>query len=472
MKFKCTSHNTIILYLLLSFFFFYMCINSYSFGIIVPPPLPPPPRSPLTVIIISPTSAGTLTATNGILDIGGNAYDDFAQITNITWSNDRSGSGTVNALYGWNYWSVEGIVLKSGQNNITITAYDALGTTSTAILAVYMPPPTVTINTPTSGQRWNNSPFTINGKATGTAKLDSVLYQLNSDPWNNAIGTTNWSATVNLAPGTNIVRVYAMDVSGNTSVTNTVSFDYVVTNQLKIRAVGLGNINPNYSNAWLEVGRKYTIAATPAKNFAFANWVISTNWVAGATTSSSTLQFTMQSNLTLEAHFAETAVPKITMKSPKVKNPLVNLTGTASDVWGVASVWYQLNGGAWNLATTTDNWKNWTATLPLASGVNIINAYSVNLGGKMSSTKTLKVKSKDTFKFQFGLTSANPKSNNGMNFSLQAPPELNGIIQVSTDLVNWQTLTNFVGSSSIINFCDTTCTNYHQRFYRAVMSAP
>ena len=42
-------------------------------------------------------------------------------------------------------------------------------------------------------------------------------------------------------------------------------------------------------------------------------------------------------------------------------------------------------------------------------------------------------------------------------------------LQVSTNLVNWQTVTNFVGSDSPFYFSDPAATNYSRRFYRAQM---
>ncbi len=90
---------------------------------------------------------------------------------------------------------------------------------------------------------------------------------------------TNWSAGVTLVPGTNVVQAFAVGTTGNNSVTNSVSFQFVVTNQLHIHATGLGTISPNYSNAWLEIGRNYTNKAAPSTGFVVTNWTISTNWL-------------------------------------------------------------------------------------------------------------------------------------------------------------------------------------------------
>ncbi len=61
-------------------------------------------------------------------------------MTQVTWRNDRGGSGTAT---GTTSWSVSGIVLLSGENVLTVTARDAAGNTSTDTLTVtYTPPDT------------------------------------------------------------------------------------------------------------------------------------------------------------------------------------------------------------------------------------------------------------------------------------------------------------------------------------------
>ena len=54
----------------------------------------------------------------------------------------------------------------------------------------------------------------------------------------------------------------------------------------------------------LELGRNYSITATPATGFVVTNWMISTNWLGGVKTNSPTVQFMMAPNLTLQVTFA------------------------------------------------------------------------------------------------------------------------------------------------------------------------
>ena len=62
-----------------------------------------------------------------------------------------------------------------------------------------------------------------------------------------------------------------------------------------------------------------------------------------------------------------------------VSNGAFTVTGTAGDNSGVASVWYQLNNGIWMLASTTNNWTNWLATLNLVPGTNTLRIYAVDI---------------------------------------------------------------------------------------------
>ena len=332
--------------------------------------------------------------------------------------------------------------------------------------------PVLSITNLVAGQRWSNQVFTVQGTATDNWQVASVQYQLNGGTWTNATGTTNWSVPLTLTPGTNTFAAYAMDNSGNVSATTNVNFQYVVTNLLSVRATGLGTISPNYSNAWLEIGRNYSITSSPAAGFVATNWTISTNWIGGRVTNNATVQFMMASNLTLEINFADMTKPTLVVSSPtanqRMTNALAKLIGTATDNWKVTGVWYQLNSNGWNLVSSANNFTNWTNTVTLLNGTNYLNFYALDPGGNISATN-FSIVSSNTFNLQLAFTNAVPMKTNGLVFSLQLSTGLNGQIQVSTNLINWATLTNFVGTNSTLTFRDPAATNSNRRFYRAVI---
>ena len=335
--------------------------------------------------------------------------------------------------------------------------------------------PAVSITNLASGQRVSNAVFTVKGTASDNWQMSNVVCQINGGGWNAATNINNWmnwAAGVTLTPGTNIVRAFAVDTSGNNSTTSSVSFQFVVTNQLQVHASGLGTISPNYTNAWLEIGRNYSITSTPASGFVFTNWVTSTNWIGGTTTTKTNLQFMMASNLTLQVSFVDVTRPTNKITAPTagqhMTNALATIVGTASDNWKVTGVWYQLNNDAWNLAPSTNGWTNWTTRLQLIAGTNTVKAYAMDLAGNFSKTNSVSVVSSNTFKLQLAFTNTLPLKTNGLVFSLQLSTGLNGHIQVSTNLTSWATLTNFIGTNSTITFRDPAATNSPHRFYRAV----
>jgi hypothetical protein len=338
-------------------------------------------------------------------------------------------------------------------------------------------PPVVAITSPVSGQRWSNAVFTATGTAGDNVQVSNVAIQLNGGAWSNALAAnnwTNWTAALNLVPGTNTLWAYAVDTSGNHSSTGSVSMDFVVTNQLLVRATGLGTIAPDYSNAWLEIGRNYSMTATAMKGgFVFAHWVVSTNWQVGVTNGAATLPFTMVSNLTLQVNFNDIIKPFVTISSPtsgqQVTNVLMTVVGTSSDNWQVSGVWYQLNGGGWTLASSTNSYNNWTAVVALSAGTNTVNAYAMDPAGDFSATNSVSFVSGSAFQLKLTFTSSQPLAAGGFGFSVQLPVGQSGHIEGSTNLINWTTLTNFNGSNSTFNFLDPAATNYKGRFYRAVL---
>jgi hypothetical protein len=311
----------------------------------------------------------------------------------------------------------------------------------------------------------------------------NVFYSLNNAGWSNAVtgnNWTNWSATINLIPGTNTIKAYAVDTSGNISATNSVSLDYVA-NVLQVAIVGQGTLSPNYNNNTLVIGNSYKMTAKAAKGFKFKNWTISTNWLGGTVSTMAALQFTMGPNLTLQATFADATKPvlKIAKLNSKPTTNVVTVVGTATDNVAVTNVYYQLNGGSLTPATTGNQWANWSVAVTLVSGVNHFTAYAVDASGNLSTTAKLtltytapnaaavaKLTGLGTAS-HFTITDS-ALSNNGFKFKLHRATSENGRIEVSTDLVHWHTLTNFTGTNSIVNFLDQTATNSVQRFYRVV----
>jgi carbon monoxide dehydrogenase subunit G len=319
--------------------------------------------------------------------------------------------------------------------------------------------PVNTITTPRSGQRWSNAVFTVRGTATDNARVAGVWYQLNGGVWTNAEsanGWSNWTATVNLTPGTNVVKAYAVDATGNRSITNSVNFVYVLIDRLRVQPTGKGTLSRNYSNSLLELGKSYSMTARGTSGYAFTNWVVSTNWEGGVTSSSAKLTFLMASNLTLAVNFVDVTKPANTITAPRSgqrwSNAVFTVTGTVKDNGPVAEVWYQINGGVWTNAASANGWSNWTATVNLTPGTNAVKAYAVDAAGNRSITNSVNFVYVLTDRLRMQVTGKGTLSPNYSNAVL----ELGKSYSMKATAASGYAFTNWVVST---NWVDGVTTN-------------
>ena len=184
-----------------------------------------PDTTPPSVTISTPTSAANYSTSSTPLSIGGSAADNVG-VTQVSWSNDRGGSGTATGTTGW---SVSGIVLQSGDNILTLTAQDAAGNTGTDTLTVtYTPPPPDTTAPTVPGSLGATAASASQINLSWTASTDNVGvtgYQIerctgagcsNFAPLT-TVTTTSYSNTGLAASTSYSYRVRASDAAGNLS---------------------------------------------------------------------------------------------------------------------------------------------------------------------------------------------------------------------------------------------------------------
>jgi hypothetical protein len=94
-------------------------------------PAPADQEAPKVVITL-PTAAGTYSTSSSSTTLAGTASDNVG-VKQVSWSNDRGGSGLATGTTGW---SVKRIRLSYGQNTITVTAKDAAGNQGKVVLLV------------------------------------------------------------------------------------------------------------------------------------------------------------------------------------------------------------------------------------------------------------------------------------------------------------------------------------------------
>ena len=350
--------------------------------------------------------------------------------------------------------------------------------------------PALSITNITAGMDVSNAAFTVKGKASDNVAVSGVYYSLNNTIWSNAVtgnNWTNWSAAVTLMPGTNKIAAYAVDATGKSSSIIALNLFYVVNAALMVTTNGNGTVSPNDNGVVLQIGKGYSIKATAAKGFIFTNWSGGTNLPLNVITNGTTVRFLMESNLILQANFMDVARPTLSITNiitgMNVSNAAFTVKGKASDNFMVAGVYYSLNNTGWSNAMTGNNWTNWSAALMLSPGTNKVAAYAVDATGNYSITNTLSFRFTDLpvsdvaktslasitlIGNQFAITDW-AYSTNGFSLTLNNSQSLSGHIQVSTDLINWNTVTNFTGENSTLIFTDPTAMNFTQRFYRAVI---
>jgi hypothetical protein len=176
---------------------------------------------PPTVTITTPTTQSAFATASSSLTIGGTASDNVG-VTQVTWVNDRGGSGTAS---GTSSWSVGGIVLQTGTNVITVRARDAAGNQGTDILTVTYSftsedpiAPTISIAGPTASSSYSTttSVVTLGGTASDNLGVTAVTWANDRGGSGFSSGTTNWSVpTVNLQIGANVITVTAQDAANN-----------------------------------------------------------------------------------------------------------------------------------------------------------------------------------------------------------------------------------------------------------------
>jgi hypothetical protein len=98
---------------------------------------------------------------------------------------------------------------------------------------------------------------------------NAVWVQVGNTGWTKANGTNHWSLPLTLLPATNTVRAYALDTSGNDSLTTIATINYMLTAPLIIVTNGLGTLSPNDAGHPLRIGQNYSMTATPAGSCGF-----------------------------------------------------------------------------------------------------------------------------------------------------------------------------------------------------------
>lgn len=205
----------------------------------------------------------------------------------ITAGNGGSGNGTVtfSVTANTNGSSRSATLIIAGRNHaVTQSALDTSR-------------PSVAFSSPSQNSTHSNALLTITGTAEDNDTIARVDYAVNGSAFATATGTEDWSALVTLIPGTNILSIRSVDVTGNLSLTNTRSIFCVVSESLTLAINGEGTVSGATNGQALPIGRVCKLTAVPTTGFVFSNWT------GGVSGNAPSLSFMMQSNMAVVANF-------------------------------------------------------------------------------------------------------------------------------------------------------------------------
>ena len=273
----------------------------------------------------------------------------------ITSGNGGTGNGTVgySVAANTNASSRSAILNIAGRNHtVTQSAPD-------------LTRPTVVFSSPAANATLTNSVVTITGTANDNEAVASVDIRVGSGAFAAATGADNWSASITLQPGTNILSVRSEDVSGNISLTNTRSVFCSVPSSLTLAINGQGAVSGATNGQQLPIGRACKLTAVPLAGFAFSNW---TGDVFGTAPE---LSFLMGSNLQVTANF--------------VTNPFTAVKGSFNGLFYETNQVRLGSSGAFTLALTDKG--TYTASVRIGSKKSKASG-KLNLEGKATNVIT------------------------------------------------------------------------------------
>jgi hypothetical protein len=372
-----------------------------------------------TVSITGPTSSPTYSTSVGTLALSGTATDNVA-VTSVTWSNPATGaSGTAIGLASW---SISSLTLASGDNPITVKAFDAAGNNGTDTITVTYTPdttdPTIQIDSPvdTGYYATSQNHVVISGTASDNAGVTTVT-------WANAAtgesgttaGTSLWSVNVPLEPGNNSITLTAHDAAGNAgdaviavnytaptdivnptaSVTSPTSGPTYTSSSATISLSGTASDNVGVTSVtWFNLGTGASGTATGTTSWSISDILLSSGENVITVTAHDAGGNTGNHVLTVTYNPPDVTDPSIAITTPSgatfsTNSSSLTVSGSSSDDVGVVNVSWSNNRGGSGMATVEGG--SWSiSSIPLHEGSNVITVTAKDAANN-SATATITV---------------------------------------------------------------------------------
>ncbi len=144
---------------------------------------------------------------------------------------------TAAAGYKFIGWTVDGTTVSTANPYTFPAAGDETLTANFSDVSM----PTLTITSPTPGEKVDTTLLTISGTAKNVLGVGSVVLTFNDNPISATTTNnwTNWAASVILSPGANVISATALSEVGNPSKTRSVTFENTSTGEAPVALAGL-----------------------------------------------------------------------------------------------------------------------------------------------------------------------------------------------------------------------------------------
>ncbi len=365
------------------------------------------------ITIETPTTNST-TATNvGTIALSGTANDDVG-VTQVTWANDRGGSGSATGVTAW---AVPLVALQAGANVLTVTARDAAGNVSTDTLAVHYDTraPAVTIAAPTAAGTFatTSTALALAGAATDDGVVTEVRWANSRGGSGVATGTNRWTVErAALQLGANEITITARDAAGNSASTR------LVVTATDRQAPAIRITGPSVSDTFTTSARLINLDGTATDDFGVTQiaWASDRgtsgvargtgSWIAGGIAllpgvnviAVTALDAAGNSSSDVLRITVDGQIPVVSITSPGASpynsaTQTVVVSGTASDDAGITQVLWASDRGQGGAALGTTTWT--TPAIPLESGTNVVVITARDLSGN-TTTATLTVVYRDS----------------------------------------------------------------------------
>ena len=322
---------------------------------------------------------------------------------------------------------VSGTPSATGIYNVTILVNDGIATSSTSFVWTILggssdaQAPSLSIATPTSGQTVTSTSVTIAGSATDAGTGDNGIAMVLVNGVTAAGGSTtgggmaNWSRTLTLPGGPNVVSVLATDGAGNATrsqitinvvLPDTAAPSLAITshssgqlvNRSSIILSGTATDNGTGANGIASVTVNGAVASGTALGNGIANWSSNVGLALGpnalTVVATDAAGNARQIAITINSDPAPPALGITSYTSGQtVTTSSITLSGTASDGatggTGISSV--LVNGAAATGGTATGGGTaNWSRTVNLNMGANTITVEARD-GASNVATSTLTI---------------------------------------------------------------------------------